>query len=209
MATPPRHPSQQQQQQQAVAGRKIVFESRLTTPPRHPRTSPVRQQERRVSSSPTPAAEGGRRGRSWSPGQGGEGRRLQRDRTPSPVGGQEEEERRGSMGGNEVEEEWRDLIEDAREGYTGWVEEPSANPRDLEDMRIRVSVRKRPLSLKERSKGEVDVLQVAAGKGRVIVHHHKTRVDLEKVVESGVFKFDNGFGEDCGNRRVYKEALHH
>ncbi|GMI21815.1 hypothetical protein TrRE_jg3792, partial [Triparma retinervis] len=165
------------------------------------------QQERRVSSSPTPAAEGGRRGRSWSPGQGGEGRRLQRDRTPSPAGGREEEERRGSMGGNEVEEEWRDLIEDAREGYTGWVEEPSANPRDLEDMRIRVSVRKRPLSLKERSKGEVDVLQVAAGKGRVIVHQPKTRVDLEKVVESGVFEFDNGFGEDCGNRRVYKEAV--
>ncbi|GMH74077.1 hypothetical protein TrRE_jg1408 [Triparma retinervis] len=83
---------------------------------------PAPQQERRVSSSPTPAAEGGRRGRSWSPGQGVEGRRLQRDRTPSP---------------------------------------------------------------------------------------RKTRVDLEKVVESGVFEFDNGFGEDCGNRRVYKKALHH
>ena len=45
------------EQSEAVASSKIVFESRLTTPPRHPRTSPVRQQERRVSSSPTPAEE--------------------------------------------------------------------------------------------------------------------------------------------------------
>ena len=74
-------------------------------------------------------------------------------------------------------------------------------------MRIRVSVRKRPLSLKEKATGEVDVLQVAGGKGRVIVHQPKTRVDLEKVVESGVFEFDNGFGESCGNRQVYEEAV--
>uniref|UniRef100_A0A7S2P4X6 Kinesin-like protein n=1 Tax=Leptocylindrus danicus TaxID=163516 RepID=A0A7S2P4X6_9STRA len=76
-----------------------------------------------------------------------------------------------------------------------------------EDMRIRVVVRKRPLSSKEVSKSEVDVLQPIRRTQRIFVYQPRVRVDLTKEVDTQKFAFDNVFGEYAGNSRIYEETI--
>lgn len=79
-----------------------------------------------------------------------------------------------------------------------------------EEMRIRVVVRKRPMSKKEASKkDEVDVIHPLrySSYGRVLVYQPKTRVDLTKEIETLPFAFDNVFAENSNNMQIYDETI--
>lgn len=79
-----------------------------------------------------------------------------------------------------------------------------------DEMRIRVIVRKRPMSHRESiDGGEVDVVQplVYHDYGRVLIHQPKTKLDLTKEVETTSFAFDNAFGENSNNIDIYEQAV--
>ena len=79
-----------------------------------------------------------------------------------------------------------------------------------EEMRIRVVIRKRPMSKKEAAKkDEVDVIHPLRypNYGKVLVYQAKTRVDLTKEVESVPFAFDNVFAEESNNCQIYDETI--
>ena len=81
---------------------------------------------------------------------------------------------------------------------------------NLEKIRIRVVIRKRPMSKKEAAKtDDVDVIHPLQYDdfGRIIVYQAKTRVDLTREVESLPFAFDNIFGEDSNNTQIYNETV--
>merc|ERR1712238_164686 len=81
---------------------------------------------------------------------------------------------------------------------------------NLEKIRIRVVIRKRPMSKKEAAKtDDVDVIYPLQYDdfGRIIVYQAKTRVDLTREVESLPFAFDNIFGEDSNNAQIYNETV--
>lgn len=71
------------------------------------------------------------------------------------------------------------------------------------DNRICVCVRKRPLSKKELTGKEVEVVTIP-NKDRVIVHQPQTKVDLTKYLVNQQFKFDYTFNENSSNELVYK-----
>lgn len=80
--------------------------------------------------------------------------------------------------------------------------------------KIRVSVRKRPLNAKEKSRGERDICQTAGlassedeNVGALTVWEHKTKVDLTRFVEKHAFAFDNVFDESASNDQVYANEV--
>eukprot|EP00236_Picocystis_salinarum_P003477 CAMPEP_0183829004 /NCGR_PEP_ID=MMETSP0807_2-20130328/3085_1 /TAXON_ID=88271 /ORGANISM="Picocystis salinarum, Strain CCMP1897" /LENGTH=499 /DNA_ID=CAMNT_0026074211 /DNA_START=505 /DNA_END=2004 /DNA_ORIENTATION=- len=73
--------------------------------------------------------------------------------------------------------------------------------------RIRVVVRKRPLSDKEIQKKETDVLDVDEPSATVTVHEPKVKVDLTKYVEKHPFPFDQAFDQDATNEYVYDACI--
>ena len=78
------------------------------------------------------------------------------------------------------------------------------------EMRIRVIVRKRPLSKLEASeRGEIDVIHPLDydDYGRVLVYQPKTKLDLTKEVETTSFAFDNVFNENSNNMEIYSRAV--
>lgn len=79
---------------------------------------------------------------------------------------------------------------------------------DVEDMAIRVVVRKRPISKRELANGDRDVMEVLPG-GKVFVHEPKTKVDLTKVIETSNFFFDDAFEADETNELIYKRTIKH
>ena len=81
---------------------------------------------------------------------------------------------------------------------------------DDEEMRIRVLIRKRPMSSSEaRSDKEVDVIHPLDYDqyGRVLVYQPKTRVDLTREIETIPFAFDNVFDETSTNRDIYNRTV--
>uniref|UniRef100_A0A0B6ZWP8 Kinesin-like protein n=1 Tax=Arion vulgaris TaxID=1028688 RepID=A0A0B6ZWP8_9EUPU len=77
----------------------------------------------------------------------------------------------------------------------------SSDPTD--NHQICVCVRKRPLSKRELSKNEADVITVP-NKENVIVHEPKLKVDLTKYLENQQFRFDYAFDEHATNDIVYR-----
>lgn len=78
------------------------------------------------------------------------------------------------------------------------------------EMRIRVVVRKRPMSKNESvKKDEVDVIHPLRyhDYGKILVYQPKTRVDLTKEVEALAFAFDNVFDEASNNCQIYDETI--
>lgn len=78
------------------------------------------------------------------------------------------------------------------------------------DMKIRVIVRKRPLSNNEAEKsGGIDVIHPLdyGDFGKVMVYQPKTRVDLTKEIETVPFAYDNVFGESSTNVDIYQRSL--
>lgn len=78
------------------------------------------------------------------------------------------------------------------------------------DMRIRVVIRKRPMSNAEVAMaGNVDILQPLDYQsfGKVLVYQPRTRVDLTKEIETVPFCFDNVFDEEANNAHIYERAV--
>ncbi|KAJ3318539.1 Kinesin-like protein kif24 [Boothiomyces sp. JEL0866] len=80
----------------------------------------------------------------------------------------------------------------------------SASKNDLSD-RIRVCVRKRPLSKKEAKRGDSDIAKVT-GRRTITILEPKVKVDLTKYVENHEFIFDEAFDQDATNEEVYKRT---
>ncbi|CAM9668341.1 kinesin-like protein KIF2A isoform X4 [Lampetra fluviatilis] len=73
----------------------------------------------------------------------------------------------------------------------------------IEESRICVCVRKRPLNKKELGRKEIDVITVPS-KDIVMVHEPKLKVDLTKYLENQTFRFDYAFDETTTNEMVYR-----
>ena len=72
--------------------------------------------------------------------------------------------------------------------------------------KIRVIIRKRPLSKKEQSKNEKDVIDIKENK-KVIVKEKKQKVDLTKYIEEHQFIFDLAYDQDASNEKIYLETV--
>jgi hypothetical protein len=78
------------------------------------------------------------------------------------------------------------------------------------EMRIRVIVRKRPMSNRESvDASDIDAVQSLDYDdfGRILVHQPKVRLDLAKEVETTSFAFDNVFDEESSNVTIYERAI--
>ncbi|EMP26496.1 Kinesin-like protein KIF2C [Chelonia mydas] len=73
----------------------------------------------------------------------------------------------------------------------------------IEERRICVCVRKRPLNKQELHKKECDVITVPS-KCVLLVHEPKLKVDLTKYLETQAFRFDFSFDETASNEVVYR-----
>ncbi|EFO86540.1 CRE-KLP-7 protein [Caenorhabditis remanei] len=73
----------------------------------------------------------------------------------------------------------------------------------VNENRISVCVRKRPLNKKELTKNEVDVITIPS-RDITILHQPQTRVDLTKYLDNQKFRFDYSFDEYANNELVYR-----
>ncbi|KAM4655091.1 kinesin-like protein KIF2C [Amazona ochrocephala] len=73
----------------------------------------------------------------------------------------------------------------------------------VEEHRICVCVRKRPLNKQELQKKECDVITVPS-KCVLLVHEPKQKVDLTKYLDTQAFRFDFSFDESASNEMVYR-----
>ncbi|KAK9522668.1 hypothetical protein VZT92_019117 [Zoarces viviparus] len=73
----------------------------------------------------------------------------------------------------------------------------------IEEHRICVCVRKRPLNKKELSMKDLDVITVPS-KDVVMVHEPKQKVDLTRYLENQRFRFDYAFDDSTTNEMVYR-----
>ncbi|XP_044029157.1 kinesin-like protein KIF2A isoform X2 [Siniperca chuatsi] len=73
----------------------------------------------------------------------------------------------------------------------------------IEEHRICVCVRARPLNKKELSVKDLDVITIPS-KDVVMVHEPKQKVDLTRYLENQTFRFDFAFDENSTNEMVYR-----
>ncbi|XP_026877330.1 kinesin-like protein KIF2A isoform X2 [Electrophorus electricus] len=73
----------------------------------------------------------------------------------------------------------------------------------IEDHRICVCVRARPLNKKELSVKDLDVITIPS-KDVVMVHEPKQKVDLTRYLENQTFRFDYAFDDSSTNEMVYR-----
>jgi Kinesin motor domain len=81
---------------------------------------------------------------------------------------------------------------------------------DDEDMRIRVVVRKRPMTKHEiAAGGDIDIIHPLdhGTHGKILLYQPRTRVDLTKEVETIPFCFDNVFDEQASNMEIYERSV--
>uniref|UniRef100_A0A4W6BZV2 Kinesin-like protein n=1 Tax=Lates calcarifer TaxID=8187 RepID=A0A4W6BZV2_LATCA len=76
----------------------------------------------------------------------------------------------------------------------------------IEEHRICVCVRARPLNKKELSTKDLDVITIPS-KDVVMVHEPKQKVDLTRYLENQTFRFDYAFDENSTNEMVYSRWL--
>uniref|UniRef100_A0A8C7ZU70 Kinesin-like protein n=1 Tax=Oryzias sinensis TaxID=183150 RepID=A0A8C7ZU70_9TELE len=75
--------------------------------------------------------------------------------------------------------------------------------RIIEEHRICVCVRKRPLNKKELTMKDLDVITIPS-KDVVMVHEPKQKVDLTRYLENQTFRFDYAFDDSTTNEMVYR-----
>ncbi|XP_008417069.1 kinesin-like protein KIF2A isoform X4 [Poecilia reticulata] len=73
----------------------------------------------------------------------------------------------------------------------------------IEEHRICVCVRKRPLNKKELTMKDLDVITIPS-KDVVMVHEPKQKVDLTRYLENQTFRFDYAFDDGSSNEMVYR-----
>ena len=142
--------------------------------------------------------------------------------------------RTGNEGGSESERETEDGGEgedagDARVETIGGVEDETIEGGEGEDIavsarragkstprastttttqsKIRVSVRKRPLNVKETSRKERDICTTDGETRKLTVWEPKVKVDLTRFVEKHAFAFDAVFDESSTNDEVYASEV--
>uniref|UniRef100_A0A3Q0T5W4 Kinesin-like protein n=1 Tax=Amphilophus citrinellus TaxID=61819 RepID=A0A3Q0T5W4_AMPCI len=76
----------------------------------------------------------------------------------------------------------------------------------IEEHRICVCVRKRPLNKKELAMKDLDVITIPS-KDVVMVHEPKQKVDLTRYLENQTFRFDYAFDDSTTNEMVYRFAI--
>ncbi|XP_041884655.1 kinesin-like protein KIF24 isoform X1 [Corvus kubaryi] len=76
-----------------------------------------------------------------------------------------------------------------------------------ESEKIRVCVRTRPLFLRERRRGEVNIITMR-DKETLLLHEKKEAVDLTQYILQHVFYFDEVFEESCTNQDVYMKTAY-
>ncbi|CAK9302531.1 unnamed protein product [Gordionus sp. m RMFG-2023] len=74
---------------------------------------------------------------------------------------------------------------------------------EVENQRICVCVRKRPLNKKENNRKEIDVITIP-NKDVTIIHEPKSKVDLTKYLENLNFRYDYCFDENTNNDLIYR-----
>ena len=116
--------------------------------------------------------------------------------SPSAVESEQEDDR---YGGTDT---------DSYDYYDPNAEEEGEDYEDdvIEDMAIRVVVRKRPISRKELANGDRDVMEVQR-RGHVQIHEPKTKVDLTKIIETQEFRFDDAFEAHETNEVIYGRTI--
>lgn len=72
--------------------------------------------------------------------------------------------------------------------------------------KIKVCIRKRPLTKRERNKGDKDIITVKST-DQVYVKEQKVKLDLTKYVEEHCFKFDTAYNEETTNRDIYESSI--
>ncbi len=72
--------------------------------------------------------------------------------------------------------------------------------------KIRVIIRKRPLSQKELLKSDTDIIEIR-NQNKVIVKELKQKVDLTKYIEEHPFIFDNAFDQNTTNEEIYISTI--
>lgn len=77
------------------------------------------------------------------------------------------------------------------------------NAEPVQDLRISVCVRKRPINKKETSKKDIDVITMP-NKDYCLVHMPKLKVDLSKYLDNQKFRFDFSFDESTSTDLCYK-----
>jgi hypothetical protein len=109
---------------------------------------------------------------------------------------------------------WSTQIAQLRKGFQAEHEQVMSGQEayqedDEYEMRIRVIVRKRPMSKREAELGDTDVIHPLdyADHGRILVYQPKTKLDLAKEVETTSFAFDNVFNEESNNLEIYWRAV--
>lgn len=73
------------------------------------------------------------------------------------------------------------------------------------DAKIRVVVRKRPLSRKEKAREDVDIVDMN-DQSQVYLHEPRVKVDMTRYVETHEFAFDNAFDDKQDNSAIYKDT---
>lgn len=71
--------------------------------------------------------------------------------------------------------------------------------------KIRVCIRKRPLTKKELKKNNKDMVIVEGNK--IMVKEERTKLDLTPYIEKHIFEFDNSFSENIDNFQIYNEVI--
>ena len=72
--------------------------------------------------------------------------------------------------------------------------------------KIKVCIRKRPLTKRERNKGERDIITVKENEN-VYVTEQKVKLDLTKYVEEHSFTFDTAYPENATNLDIYNSSI--
>ncbi|KAJ1649459.1 hypothetical protein IWQ61_009465 [Dispira simplex] len=75
---------------------------------------------------------------------------------------------------------------------------------DMED-RIRVCVRKRPLSSREQNRKESDIVHILTRR-HLVVNEPKVKVDMTKYIEEHNFAFDEVFDDATSNQELYRRT---
>lgn len=116
--------------------------------------------------------------------------------------------------GKRKKETWTAKVDSLREAndqlYQDQMKVEHLDAESDEEMRIRVVVRKRPMSRKEAAHADdADVIHPLRYNdyGRILVYQPKTRVDLTREVETLPFAFDNVFPEDSDNSQIYDDTI--
>jgi hypothetical protein len=111
-------------------------------------------------------------------------------------------------------ESWAAQIEQLREDNDAehelFGDQVAQKEQEYYDMRIKVIVRKRPLSKSETSlTGGIDIIHPLdyGDFGKILVYQPRTRVDLTKEVETVPFAYDTVFDESSTNIQIYERSL--